>query len=109
MPVTFVVVGDLVHSAIDHKPKRGTDLRRLRNIAANPAVCLLVEHYADDWTELWWARADGTARVGGFAEHEDTLLSRFQDKYPQYAARPPEGPVVTVAVGRWSGWAFTGS
>jgi PPOX class probable F420-dependent enzyme len=63
VPVTFAVDGDVVYSAVDAKPKRGTALKRLANVAANPAVALLVDHYADDWNELWWVRADGTGRV----------------------------------------------
>src|SRR5258706_15176176 len=62
--VCFALDGDRIVTAIDHKPKRTTQLRRLRNIRANPNVCLLADYYdADDWTALWWARADGTARI----------------------------------------------
>ncbi|MFB6726336.1 TIGR03668 family PPOX class F420-dependent oxidoreductase [Kribbella sp. NPDC056345] len=102
VPVTFAVAGDEVFIAIDHKPKTTLNLRRLRNIAANPAVTLLVDEYDDDdWTQLWWVRADGTARV----LHEPpgpVLLA----KYPQYVADPPRGPVIAVQVARWSGWTF---
>jgi PPOX class probable F420-dependent enzyme len=63
VPVTFAVDGDVVYSAVDAKPKRSTALKRLANVAANPAVALLVDHYADDWNELWWVRAYGTGRV----------------------------------------------
>src|SRR5215210_939155 len=64
VPCTFAVLGDAtIVSAVDHKPKRTTALRRLANIAANPRVAVLADHYADDWTKLWWARADGTAHV----------------------------------------------
>ena len=63
-PCTFALLGDAtIVSAVDHKPKRTTALRRLANIAANPRVALLADHYDDDWEALWWARADGTARV----------------------------------------------
>ncbi|MEE4542443.1 TIGR03668 family PPOX class F420-dependent oxidoreductase [Streptomyces sp. V4-01] len=107
VPVTFAVgAADTLYFAVDHKPKRSTDLRRLRNIAANPRVSLVADHYADDWSALWWSRGDGLARVladGG--EREDALAS-LSGKYPQYARRPPEGPVVAVDVHRWSGWAY---
>ena len=62
MPVTFAVLGDIIVIAIDHKPKRSMNLKRLRNIADNPRVSLLVDRYDDDWSQLWWVRADGRRR-----------------------------------------------
>ncbi|RSM97635.1 TIGR03668 family PPOX class F420-dependent oxidoreductase [Nonomuraea sp. WAC 01424] len=106
VPVTFAVLGDDVVFAIDHKPKTTYDLRRLRNIRANPRVSLLADHYDDDWTRLWWARADGTATIR--EPGHDAALRALAGKYEQYRGRPPEGPVVVVAVSRWSGWAYAG-
>ena len=107
VPVTFVVSDDdHVYIAIDGKPKRSTDLKRLRNIAANPRVSLLVSEYADDWDELWWVRADGTAAIGEFGELPGGLFAAFQRRYPWYLENPPAGPVVDVCVTRWTGWAF---
>src|SRR5207244_611648 len=63
VPITFAVDGDTIYFAVDAKPKRTTDLKRLRNIAANSSVSVLVDHYEDDWTKLWWVRVDGTARL----------------------------------------------
>jgi PPOX class probable F420-dependent enzyme len=104
VPVTFALRGDTVVIAVDHKPKRTTDLRRLRNIEADPRVSLLADHYAEDWTRLWWVRADGTARV----VREGGDVGELVAKYPQYAARPPAGPVILVAVTSWRGWAASG-
>lgn len=101
VPVVFAAVGDGLALVVDRKPKRSTDLKRLRNIEANPHVSLLTEHYAADWSTLWWARADGTARVGPLTPE---VLAAFQRKYPQHRAEPPQGPAVAVAVVRWSGW-----
>ncbi len=94
----------MLYSAVDAKPKSTTALRRLANIEANPAVAVLVDHYADDWTELWWARVDGTARIAGVRE-VDHALSLLTARYPVYADEPPPGPVLAVDVTRWSGWA----
>ena len=109
VPVTFVLdsppgQGDWVYTAVDHKPKTTTQLQRLRNIEAHPEVALLADHYADDWAQLWWVRADGVAAVLGAAEAAGPrrLLAA---RYPQYAARPPAGPVIAVRVDRWTGWA----
>jgi PPOX class probable F420-dependent enzyme len=106
VPVCFAVEGDTVWTAVDHKPKRTTALARLRDIAADPRVALLADHYADDdWDALWWVRADGAGTVhepgGSTAAHAVELLG---ERYPQHRARPPEGPVLSVAVTRWSGW-----
>ncbi|WP_055547874.1 TIGR03668 family PPOX class F420-dependent oxidoreductase [Streptomyces sp. NBRC 110028] len=99
-----------VVTAVDHKPKRHQDLKRLRNIHTNPAVSLLVDHYDEDWRQLWWVRADGRARIvpaEAAAERADPVR-RLVEKYPQYADQPPRGPVIAVEVTRWSGWAFGG-
>jgi PPOX class probable F420-dependent enzyme len=101
VPITFAVTGDLVVHAIDHKPKSTADLRRLRNIAENKTVCILVDEYADDWTQLWWARADGTAEIRKDAPE---LIDLLAAKYPQYRETRPSGPVVVAHVERWSGW-----
>jgi PPOX class probable F420-dependent enzyme len=106
VPVTYLVSGDLVHIAIDDKPKRTQNLKRLRNIAANPRVCLLAQHYETDWSRLWWARADGAARVLEPGDVPGEVLAGLAERYPWYRENPPRGPVIEVAVERWSGWAF---
>lgn len=100
VPVVFAVVGERIVTAVDHKPKTTTRLRRLANIAAEPRVSLLADEYDEDWARLWWARADGRARV--VAEHD---LAPLVARYPQYRDRVPGGPVIVIDVERWSGWA----
>ncbi len=107
VPVTFEVDGDTIAFAVDDKPKRTTDLRRLRNIAADDRVCLLVDHYEDDWSRLWWARADGRARTVESGAARERALARLAERYPQYRDRPPRGPVVLIEVESWTGWAST--
>jgi PPOX class probable F420-dependent enzyme len=102
VPVTFAADGDLLVTAVDHKPKTTRDLRRLRNIAQNPRVALLADHYSADWDALWWARADGEAEIRDSDPHALRLL---RDRYPAYAQTPPEGPFVVIRVVVWSGWA----
>jgi PPOX class probable F420-dependent enzyme len=108
VPVTFAVHGDTLVTAVDHKPKRTGELRRLRNIEANDRVSVLVDHYDDeDWTRLWWVRADGTARVLGVEDHaEDRTepVGWLVAKYPQYRDHPPAGPVIAIEVDVWRGW-----
>jgi PPOX class probable F420-dependent enzyme len=102
VPVCFALDGDRIVTAIDHKPKRGGRLRRLANIAANPRVAVLADHYDDaDWSRLWWVRADGIASI---LESEPDAAAALQARYPQYRDQPPAGPVVVIEVQRWTGW-----
>jgi PPOX class probable F420-dependent enzyme len=107
VPIVFAVEGDVLYTAVDDKPKATRALRRLDNIAGNAQVAVLADHYDDDWTQLWWARADGVARVVGGAEAERAidLLAR---RYAVYGERRPPGPAVAVEVSRWSGWLAAG-
>ncbi|RBM05661.1 TIGR03668 family PPOX class F420-dependent oxidoreductase [Streptomyces sp. PT12] len=103
VPATFAVEGDTVVIAVDHKPKRHRDLKRLGNIEANPRVCVLADAYDDDWDRLWWVRGDGTARIVD-GEEGRGAIDRLQEKYPQYRELRPEGPVIEIAITRWTGW-----
>ncbi|GAA3049983.1 hypothetical protein GCM10020000_33320 [Streptomyces olivoverticillatus] len=82
VPVTFAVDGDVVYFAVDAKPKSTWELRRLRNIEENPRVSLLTDHYASDWRQLWWARADGRARVWRERERCAGPVGLLRAKYP---------------------------
>jgi PPOX class probable F420-dependent enzyme len=107
VPCTFAVAGDLLYTAVDHKPKTTTNLQRLRNIRANPQVSMLADHYDEDWTALWWVRADGRASI---IEDESAMtapLDLLAARYPQYATQRPAGPVILIEVERWSGWSAT--
>jgi PPOX class probable F420-dependent enzyme len=101
VPIVFAVVGETIFHAVDHKPKRTTALRRLANVSVNPRVALLADHYEEDWSALWWVRADGTARV---LEDAPEAIDLLVERYPQYRERRPEGPVVALDVERISGW-----
>ncbi|BBX98816.1 TIGR03668 family PPOX class F420-dependent oxidoreductase [Mycobacterium lacus] len=104
VPVVFAVGDDAVYTAVDAKPKTTRRLRRLTNIENNPQVSLLVDHYADDWTQLWWVRADGVATVHRDDEAMRTGYRLLRAKYPQYQSVPLNGPVIAVMVRRWANW-----
>jgi PPOX class probable F420-dependent enzyme len=107
VPVCFALERDVLYSAVDEKPKRSKRLRRLENIRNRPDVAVLVDHYEDDWTRLWWVRLDGTARVLDTGAEREHALALLSGKYEQYRARPPTGAVVAIRVERWRGWAST--
>jgi len=104
VPVVFAVAEQVVYTAVDGKPKSTQRLQRLANIEAEPQVSMLVDHYADDWSQLWWVRADGTAAI----HHEGPTHQRGYDllraKYPHYQAVPLIGAVIAVAVEHWTFW-----
>ncbi len=101
VPIVFALVGDVIHTAVDGKPKRTRRLRRLANIAANPRVSVLADHYEDDWSRLWWVRADGVARI---LDDSPAGLAALAERYPQYRETPPPGPFLEITVDRWTGW-----
>ena len=103
VPITFALTGDLLVTGVDQKPKSTTNLRRLRNIAENPAVSVLCDHYDDDWTRLWWVRADGRAEV--VASGNGWAIDALAAKYEQYRSEPPAGPLIIVTIESWTGWA----
>jgi PPOX class probable F420-dependent enzyme len=104
VPICFAVAQDTIYTAIDGKPKRTPDLARLANIAAEPRVALLADRYDDDWTQLWWVRVDGDARLATADDERARALAALAKAYPQYALAPPRGPVIAVEPRRWSGW-----
>jgi PPOX class probable F420-dependent enzyme len=104
VPITFVVDGDAIYSAVDGKPKRSTRLRRHDNIQAQPSVSVLVEHWAENWSRLWWVRADGLARVSGDPSTVQRVVDLLTRKYDQYHRVGVGGPVIEVDVHTWQGW-----
>jgi PPOX class probable F420-dependent enzyme len=101
VPVCFAIDGETIYHAVDHKPKTTRALARLRNVRAEPRASLLADHYEEDWSALWWVRADGTARV---LEDAPGAIDLLAARYPQYRERRPEGPVVALDVEQISGW-----
>jgi PPOX class probable F420-dependent enzyme len=104
VPITFATVGDALYSAVDAKPKRTHLLKRLVNIEAVPEVAVLVDHYDEDWSQLWWCRLDGRARVVRDGEERARALRALSEKYQQYREEPPTGPVIVVDVTEATGW-----
>jgi PPOX class probable F420-dependent enzyme len=109
VPVCFVYDGRTLYTPVDRKPKRaGTEkLVRVRNIEAHAEVALLVDHYEEDWTMLWYILVRGVAallREG--AEHAEALRL-LRSKYPQYASSqllPADATVIRITPDKIVSW-----
>jgi PPOX class probable F420-dependent enzyme len=107
LPVCFAVVDDRIVSVVDEKPKRTQQLRRLENLRRNPDVQLVVDHYDDDWSALWWVRMSGHARVVDHGHERDAAVDVLADKYEQYRAQRPRGSVIVIDITRITSWQAT--
>jgi PPOX class probable F420-dependent enzyme len=101
VPICFALDGDTLYTAVDEKPKSSRRLRRLANIEANPWVEVVIDHWDEDWTQLWWVRLSGLASV---VDHDARGLELLTAKYEQYRADPPAGPFVVVTIRRRTHW-----
>jgi PPOX class probable F420-dependent enzyme len=104
VPIVFALDGDTLYSAVDRKPKRSSKLRRIENSRARPDVTILVDHYDEDWSGLWWIRLRGRARVLDDGDERERALALLAEKYPQYRTEPPDGPVLAVDVTEIRDW-----
>jgi PPOX class probable F420-dependent enzyme len=106
VPITFAADSERIYTMVDHKPKSSTLLKRLANIAANPRVSLLADHYEDDWRALWWVRIDGAASVTTSGESYKTAQRLLTSRYPQYVDQVPSGPAIVVSIDHVSFWDY---
>lgn len=104
VPITFATADGRLYFAVDQKPKRTRNLQRLRNIVANPGVSVLVDHYEDDWSRLWWVRVDGSARILEEGPEFEDAIALLTARYEQYRSNRPAGPAVEIKVERMTGW-----
>jgi PPOX class probable F420-dependent enzyme len=109
VPVCFAVDAERLYSAVDQKPKASPRLARLDNIRAHPRVAVLVDHYEDDWSRLWWVLLRGEARVVETGPERDLALAILSDKYFQYRDSPPTGAVIVMSIDEWRGWTASGT
>jgi PPOX class probable F420-dependent enzyme len=107
VPVCFALHGETLYMTIDQKPKRGTGpaLKRLRNIAENPAVAVVVDRYDEDWSLLGWIMLHANAEIlAGGAEHDEAqalLRSRYPQLVPMAIA---DLPVIAARIERVASW-----
>jgi PPOX class probable F420-dependent enzyme len=104
VPFVFALDSTTLYWAVDAKPKRSRELKRLANIRANPNIEVVVDAYQEDWHSLWWVRATGTARILEPGQEWTRALALLEGKYLQYRDDPPPGPVVAIDVTRLVSW-----
>jgi len=110
VPVCYVFDGVRCYSAVDAKPKRTRELRRLKNIAANSQVSLVVDVWDEDWAKLSWVIIEGRAEVLSAGAEFTRAIDLLVAKYPQYRAMGldrAEGAVIAIAPARIVTWAAT--
>lgn len=104
VPCCFVLDRQRLYSAVDSKPKTTPDLRRIRNLQGNASFSLLVDHYEEDWTSLWWVRVDGVGWVVKDSDERARGLDLLAEKYSQYRLAPPSGTVLALDIETWRTW-----
>ena len=112
VPVCYAFDGTRCYSAVDAKPKTTRNLRRLKNIAANPHVSLVVDLWDEDWSKLCWVIVEGEAKVLTTGAEFTRAIDRLVAKYPQYRAMAldrAEGTVIRLDPSRLLAWRGAGS
>jgi PPOX class probable F420-dependent enzyme len=104
VPIVIVLDGETLYTAVDAKAKRSRKLRRTENARDRPDVVVLVDYYENDWTQLWWVRLRGRARVLDSGQEANRALRLLNEKYEQYRHQPPGSPVLAVDIGEWRTW-----
>ena len=109
IPVCYVFDGQTIYSVLDAKPKTTSlrQLRRVRNILANPHVSLVVDHYEEDWTRLQYVMVTGDAELLESGEEWNRVIAMLREKYPQYQSMDlGESPVIKITPARFVPWTF---
>jgi PPOX class probable F420-dependent enzyme len=105
VPVCFAVAAGTLYITIDEKPKRGTALKRLKNIAENPAVAVIVDRYDEDWSRLGWVMLRGRAEILREGQEHQDAQDLLRARYPQLAAMQiATYPVIAVRIERTTSW-----
>ena len=108
VPICYAFDGVYVYSALDEKPKsvEPTQLKRVRNILANPRVALVIDDYAEDWSSLAFLQLRGRADLlpAGTEVHAGAV-HLLRAKYPQYGAMAiDQQPILRITPEAISSW-----
>jgi PPOX class probable F420-dependent enzyme len=107
VPVCFALADETLYITVDEKPKRvsGRALKRIRNIAENPAVAVIADRYDEDWTRLGWVILHGRAEILTEGTEHDAAQALLRSRYPQLGAMQiAQHPVIAVRIARTTSW-----
>ena len=105
MPVCFALDGDAIYTLVDAKPKKTTNLKRVRNVAETGRAAVLFDRYDDDWSRLGWVLVRGAASVLHEGREHSRALALLRERYTQYRDMPlEESPVIAVRADSCTSW-----
>jgi PPOX class probable F420-dependent enzyme len=104
VPCVFVLETETIYTPIDHKPKRTRRLQRLKNIEANPAATVLVDHYSEEWDKCWWVSTQGRARILEGDDEFERARRLLMARYHQYTDPAQIHPIIAIDIDKWVGW-----
>jgi PPOX class probable F420-dependent enzyme len=110
VPIVYAYDGERLYTPIDEKPKRveAFSLQRVRDVQANPSVALVIDYYAEDWTQLAWVQVRGEAEIVASGARHAAAIALLREKYPQYQTMPlDERPVIVIRPRKILGWRAT--
>jgi PPOX class probable F420-dependent enzyme len=107
VPFCFALTGDILYTAVDHKPKEGRLLQRTANVLRDPRATVLVDHYQDDWERLWWVRIRGRGRLVEDQAERQRAAGALVERYEPYRNEPPEEGFLAIEIDEWRGWSYS--
>jgi len=105
VPVVYAVTNGFVGVPIDRvKPKSSFRLQREQNLEADPRAALLIERWdRDDWSKLWWVRAELRHEVSPASDLIASLAAQLSEAFMHYQDQPFAGMLV-LRIEAVSGW-----
>jgi len=107
IPICYVYNGAYIYSPLDEKPKRVPieRLKRVRNIQSRPEVCLVIDRYSEEWSQLGYVLIQGTALLLQAGEEHEEALRLLREKYPQYRKMAlEERPMIKITPKKILSW-----
>lgn len=111
VPIVFTLIHGALYSPVDGKPKSGAKLARVKNLERDPRYTLLLQHYDEDWTQLWWLRIRGRGTPVDMSSDNADVIDALRAKYPQYRTSTlldTNAPLLRLDIETRRVWAYQG-